>query len=162
MQLVNTLGVIKSAFSAFDQQMEQVFKEMVPPLSEMEKILARRKNPREREKVIKFYKDLLVNISDEIDGRYKQTLKLIRLTYFVIPAKVELESNETVNGLVEQLINDLRKKGEYAKYEQMNERQRRFELLNILYEKVLIRTEKVKQLFGCLERLATQNLHFYY
>lgn len=48
--------------------MQRKFREFIPPVTEMERILARRKNPKEREKVVKFYTDLLKNIADEIDG----------------------------------------------------------------------------------------------
>lgn len=41
---------------------------MIPPVNEMEEILAQRKNAKEREKVIKFYTELLQSISDELDG----------------------------------------------------------------------------------------------
>lgn len=47
--------------------MEQKYKEQVPDY-EMEKILAKRKDPKEREKVITFYNVLLQNIEDELDG----------------------------------------------------------------------------------------------
>lgn len=56
---------------------------------------------------------------------------------------MELQSNQTVNSLIEQLINDLKKKGEYGQYEQMNERQRRLELLTVLHDKVHTRKQKV-------------------
>lgn len=39
------------------------------PDYEMEKILAKRKDPKEREKAITFYKVLLQNIEDELDGK---------------------------------------------------------------------------------------------
>lgn len=48
--------------------MEQKFGVMFPPLSDMEKVMARRRNPKVKEKVMKFYTDLLQNINDEIDG----------------------------------------------------------------------------------------------
>lgn len=41
---------------------------MVPPVYEMEKILAKRKDPAERMKVLTFYDVLLQNIADELDG----------------------------------------------------------------------------------------------
>jgi hypothetical protein len=50
--------------------MEQKYREEMPDY-EMEKILARRKDPKEREKVVTFYKVLLTNIEDELDGRSK-------------------------------------------------------------------------------------------
>lgn len=55
-----------------------------------------------------------------------------------------MQSNQTVNSLIEQLINDLKKKGEYGQYEQMNERQRRLELLTVLHDKVHTRKQKVR------------------
>lgn len=47
--------------------MEKKYREEVPEY-EMEKILARRKSPQEREKVVTFYRVLLANIEDELDG----------------------------------------------------------------------------------------------
>lgn len=48
--------------------MQRKFRELIPQMTEMERILAKRKNPKEREKVVKFYSDLLKTIADEIDG----------------------------------------------------------------------------------------------
>lgn len=48
--------------------MEEKFKEYVPPVSEMEQILLRRKDPVEREKVVSFYDALLQNINKELEG----------------------------------------------------------------------------------------------
>lgn len=56
---------------------------------------------------------------------------------------MKVEPNRNVDGLVEQLVNDLKKKGQYAQYEQMNERQRRHELLLVLHDKVYSRRQKV-------------------
>lgn len=49
--------------------MEKKFKEMVPAPMEMERILMRRKDPAERQKVLVFYDSLLQNIEDELDGK---------------------------------------------------------------------------------------------
>lgn len=54
--------------SSFDQKLEEKYAEMVPPVYEMEKILAKRKDPAERVKVLTFYDVLLQNIADELDG----------------------------------------------------------------------------------------------
>lgn len=62
---------------------------------------------------------------------------------FFILGKVELRSNQTVNDLIEQLINDLKKKNEYEKYEKMDDRKRRLELLTLLHGKVHARRQKV-------------------
>lgn len=48
--------------------MMEKFKDMVPPVTEMEKILARRKDPKERQRVLTFYDALAQNIADELDG----------------------------------------------------------------------------------------------
>lgn len=48
--------------------MQQKFKEHVPPVSEMEQILLRRKNPAERERVLAFYDSLIQNINKELEG----------------------------------------------------------------------------------------------
>lgn len=69
MKLTVLVGIhIHFNFSGFDEHMQQKFNEMVPPITEMERILAKRKSPKEREKVVKFYSELLQNIADEIDG----------------------------------------------------------------------------------------------
>lgn len=52
----------------FDRRMEELYAEEVPDY-EMEKILAKRKDPAEREKVVTFYNVLLQNIEDELDGK---------------------------------------------------------------------------------------------
>ncbi|KAJ8966041.1 hypothetical protein NQ317_009903 [Molorchus minor] len=53
--------------SSFDRRLDQKFRDMVPPVYEMEKILSRRKDPREREKVLTFYDVLMTNIADELE-----------------------------------------------------------------------------------------------
>lgn len=56
-------------FRAFDRKMQEKFEEYCPEPNEMEKILARRKDPKERQKALTFYDVLLRNISDELDGK---------------------------------------------------------------------------------------------
>ncbi|KAJ8924526.1 hypothetical protein NQ315_007324 [Exocentrus adspersus] len=106
------------------QQMEEKYAEMVPPVHEMEKILARRKSPAERMKVLTFYDVLLQNIADELDGK-------------------DTTQNETVEGLLVQLVHDLTEKGMYQDYEAMEEGQKRYELLLLLFDRVKIRRDKV-------------------
>ncbi|XP_074034385.1 uncharacterized protein [Leptinotarsa decemlineata] len=110
--------------SSFDEKLGEKFVEMVPPQYEMEKILARRKDPREREKVLTFYDVLLQNIADELDGK-------------------EMSENETVEGLLAQLIHDLTEREQYAQYEALEESQRRIELLLLLFDRVKVRRDKV-------------------
>ncbi|XP_050515734.1 uncharacterized protein LOC114345139 [Diabrotica virgifera virgifera] len=110
--------------SSFDQRMAEKFVEMVPPVTEMEKILARRKDPKYREKVLQFYDALMQHIADELDGK-------------------EVADNETIEGLIAQLIHDLTDKNMYDEYEQMEESERRIELLLILFDRVKIRRDKV-------------------
>lgn len=105
--------------------MEAKFREYVPPVSEMEQILLRRKNPGERAKVLAFYDALLQNINGELDN------------------EVPPEQNETINALVEQLGEDLKKKGQYAKFEEMEESKRRVELLILLHDRIFARRQKV-------------------
>lgn len=50
--------------------MAEKYRQMVPEQTEMEKILARRKDPRERRKVISFYQGILKNINNELDGKF--------------------------------------------------------------------------------------------
>ncbi|XP_056636814.1 uncharacterized protein LOC130445274 [Diorhabda sublineata] len=110
--------------SSFDQGLAERYREMVPPVTEMEKILARRKDPRERAKVLNFYDVLMQHIADELDGK-------------------ETAENETIEGLLAQLIHDLTDKGLYEQYEAMEEGDRRVELLLILFDRVKIRRDKV-------------------
>lgn len=110
--------------SSFDQNLKMKFTETVSPQYEMEKILARRKDPKEREKVLNFYDVLLQCIADELDG--KQT-----------------SENETVEGLLIQLIHDLTNKGAFEPYEAMEETDRRIELLLLLFDRVKVRRDRV-------------------
>lgn len=120
--------------SSFDQQLKGKYGEMMPPEYEMEKILARRKDPKEREKVLTFYDVLLRCIADELDG--KQT-----------------EVNETVEGLLIQLIHDLCNKQLYDPYEAMDEADRRIELLLLLFQRVKLRRDRVAKREEILDQL---------
>lgn len=91
----------------------------------MEKILARRKDPKERERVIAFYDILIQNISDELDG------------------EIQPENNDTVNGLLDQMVNDLKSKGQYEPFQFLPDNKRRIELLLMLHDRVHSRREKV-------------------
>lgn len=53
-----------------DERLEEKYGEMVPPLNEMEILLARRKDPKERQKAITFYEVIVKNINDELDGKF--------------------------------------------------------------------------------------------
>lgn len=112
--------------NALEQDFKIKYAEMIPPQYEMEKILARRKDPKEREKVLSFYDVLLRCIADELDA--KQTAE-----------------NETIEGLLIQLINDLNNKGAYEPYEAMEEGDRRNDLLLLLFQRVKARRDKVAQ-----------------
>ncbi|XP_060531088.1 uncharacterized protein LOC132704831 [Cylas formicarius] len=109
---------------ALERRLEQKFEELVPAQYEMEKILAKRHDPREREKVLTFYDVLLQNVADELDG------------------KGPLE-NETVEGLLDQLIDDLKNKGQYEEYNALDDYDKRMELLQILYSRIKTRRDKV-------------------
>ncbi|KAI4468961.1 hypothetical protein MML48_2g00002950 [Holotrichia oblita] len=111
----------------FESHLKEKFQEYVPEPTEMEKILARRKDPKERERVITFYDILIQNINDELDGA------------------LQSENNETVNGLVDQMVNDLKSKGQYGPYQLMPDKKRRTELLLMLHDRVFSRREKVKK-----------------
>ncbi|XP_044264548.1 uncharacterized protein LOC123011256 [Tribolium madens] len=108
----------------FDRHMEQKFREEVPDY-EMEKILARRKDPKEREKVITFYKVLLTNIEDELDE------------------KIQSGENGTVNGLLEQLEQDMRDRGQFEPFAHLNAKDLRNELLLVLHDRIQLRINKV-------------------
>ncbi|EFA06809.2 uncharacterized protein LOC662519 [Tribolium castaneum] len=108
----------------FDRHMEQKFREEVPDY-EMEKILARRKDPKEREKVITFYKVLLTNIEDELDE------------------KIHAGENDTVNGLLEQLEQDMRDRGQFEPFAHLNAKDLRNELLLVLHDRIQLRINKV-------------------
>lgn len=49
--------------------MEQKFAQMVPALTEMERLLINRRNPEERDRVLKFYTVVIRNVGREIDGK---------------------------------------------------------------------------------------------
>lgn len=119
---------------SLDERLKVKFAEMVPPQYEMEKILARRKDPKEREKVLNFYDVLLRSIADELDGK---------LT----------DENETVEGLLVQLIHDLNNKGQYEQYEGLEETERRIELLMLLFQRVKARRDRVAQREEVLDEL---------
>ncbi|CAH1169550.1 unnamed protein product [Phaedon cochleariae] len=120
--------------SSFDERLGEKFAEMVPPQTEMEKILARRRDPRERERVLTFYDVLMQNIADELDGK-------------------ETSQNETVEGLLTQLVHDLMEKGRYAEYEAMEENDRRLELLLVLFDRVKARRDKVAKREEVLDQI---------
>lgn len=96
--------------------MQEKFKEYVPPQTEMEVILSRRKDPHERQRVITFYEVILQNIGDELDG------------------KITTQENTIVDGLMDQLIKDLQRRNEYAQYALMPDKERRVELLLLLFD----------------------------
>ncbi|CAH1958648.1 unnamed protein product [Acanthoscelides obtectus] len=120
--------------SSFDKRMQRKFDDMCPPLYEIEKILARRKDPKEREKVLAFYDVLMQNIADELDGK-------------------ETAENETIEGLLVQLVHDLMDKNQYAQYEELPENERRNELLLLLFDRVKIRRDKVQRREEILDNL---------
>lgn len=110
--------------SLMERQLAQKHQEIIPDY-EMEKILAKRKNPKEREKVLSFYDTLLQVVADELNGKSP-------------------EYNETVEGLLEQLIEDLKAKGQYGCcYENLEPYEKRMELLMMLYDRIKIRRDKV-------------------
>lgn len=120
--------------------MEEKYGDMVREPYEMEKILARRKDPRERRKVITFYEAVVKNIDDELEGN------------------IDSVQNETVNILLEQLVNDLREKREYEKYEQMDDVRRRQELLLELYTLCKSRIDKTNKREEVLDDIANKVL----
>ncbi|VEN48521.1 unnamed protein product [Callosobruchus maculatus] len=120
--------------SSFDRGMQRKFDDMCPALNEIEKILARRKDPKEREKVLAFYDVLMQNIADELDGK-------------------ETAENETIEGLLIQLVHDLMDKNQYEAYEELPENERRNELLLLLFDRVKIRRDKVQRREEILDNL---------
>lgn len=136
--------------------MSEKFRDMVPPVTEMEQILAKRKDPKERERVLTFYDTVGQNIAEELDGILIVNFILYQILKqrFVV-GKVEPGQNATVNGLLEQLINDLKAKGDYQRFEQMPERERRPELLILLHDRVKTRRDKVCSISGFLNSSLT-------
>ncbi|XP_018567603.1 uncharacterized protein LOC108908153 [Anoplophora glabripennis] len=124
---------------SFDQKLKEKYSEMVPPVYEMEKILAKRKDPAERMRVLTFYDVLLQNIADELDGK-------------------EIAENDTVEGLLTQLVHDLTEKGMYQEFEQLEESQRRVELLLLLFDRVKTRRDKVAKREELLDELEDKML----
>lgn len=120
----SSLAAGDTSMQKLDAQFGRQFNEDVPQY-EMEKILAKRKNPQEREKVLTFYDTLLQIVADELNGKAP-------------------EFNETVEGLLEQLIEDLKAKGQYSCcYDNLDDYERRMELLMTLYDRIKIRRDKV-------------------
>ncbi|XP_022914679.2 myosin heavy chain, clone 203-like [Onthophagus taurus] len=111
----------------FDARMKEKFQEFIPPITEMERILAKRKDPKERERVMTFYNVLLRNIADELDGLVKQ------------------EDNDTVNGLIDQLERDLAARGKLCCLQDLSKKEKRTELLLMLHDRVYSRRVKVQQ-----------------
>ncbi|KAF5283976.1 hypothetical protein FQR65_LT13668 [Abscondita terminalis] len=139
----------------FEKVMEEKFQEMVPPVSEMEQILLRRKDKAEREKVLAFYDALMQNITSELDGRsYKNITNFI----FVIVDAVAPAENETINVLIDQLKEDLQRKGKWGPYEEMEEGTRRVELLLQLYERVYARRQKTAAREEVLDEIEHQTM----
>ncbi|RZC43002.1 uncharacterized protein BDFB_011753, partial [Asbolus verrucosus] len=122
----------------FDRHMEQKFQEEVPEY-EMEKILTRRKDPAEREKVVTFYNVLLQNIEDELDE------------------KIQPHQNETINGLLEQLEQDMKDRGQFEPFEGLSEKHLRNELLLVLHDRIKLRINKVVKREELLDEIE-QNL----
>ncbi|KAF7280617.1 uncharacterized protein LOC143204855 [Rhynchophorus ferrugineus] len=115
--------ISSSRHEALERQFEQKYREEVPQY-ELENILAKRKDPKERERVLTFYDVLLQNVADELDGKAP-------------------EFNETVEGLLEQLIDDLKTKNQFAPYEGLDDYEKRMELLMVLYDRIKNRRDKV-------------------
>ncbi|XP_017780750.1 PREDICTED: uncharacterized protein LOC108565682 [Nicrophorus vespilloides] len=109
----------------FDQVMDRKYKEMVPEPNEMEIILARRKDTKERQRVLTFYDVMLQNIADELDG------------------KITAEENHAISVVLEQLIADLQSKDQYEEFDEMNDDERRVELLLMLFDRTKSRRDKV-------------------
>lgn len=101
---------------------------MVPEPNEMEKILIRRKDPRERRKVITFYEAVVKSIDDELDGI------------------TSIPDGDTAEILMDQLVEDLRHRGIYGTYEAMPAQARRQELLIMLHDRCKERITKVPHL----------------
>lgn len=74
--------------------MAEKFKDMVPPVTEMEKILAKRKDPKERERVLTFYDTVAQNIVDELDGIVINSVFKLILIPYLLQAKLSL--NKTI------------------------------------------------------------------
>ncbi|GLV36695.1 Serine Protease Immune Response Integrator [Carabus blaptoides fortunei] len=123
-----------------DKVLEKQFQKMVPPISEMERILLNRQNPAERRRVIAFYEAISANVAKEINGQ--------------IPHGIDAQ----VNGLINQLIIDLKKRNTYGKYEQMSEDQRRLELLYLLDMRLKDRINHVKTRESFLDNIEAQTM----
>lgn len=112
--------------------MEEKYREMVPEVGEMEKIINRRKDPRERRKVITFYEGVIQSINNELDG------------------VSQIGPEDTAEVLLQQLITELRSSGTYGEYEAMEETRRRQELLIVLFDRCKARIDKVIHLHSVL------------
>ncbi|KAK5648308.1 hypothetical protein RI129_003200 [Pyrocoelia pectoralis] len=125
---------------AFDRVMEEKFQEYVPPVSEMERLLLRRKDPAERERVLAYYDVLLQNITSELNE------------------DVPPEENDTINALIQQLIEDLQRKEKYDKYAAMSDKERRTDLLLLLHDRVYARRQKTAQREEVLDEIEQRTM----
>lgn len=82
------------------------------------------------------------------DSLFFQNLPLSCFTVdwsiFPSPIGKEWTQNDTVEGLLIQLIHDLSEKEMYQEFEAMEESQRRVELLLLLFDRVKTRRDKVR------------------
>lgn len=67
---------------SLDKVLEKQFQKMVPPISEMERLLLNRQNPAERRRVVAFYESILANVGKEINGRYIYTAILLHTNMY--------------------------------------------------------------------------------
>ncbi|XP_066146387.1 uncharacterized protein [Euwallacea fornicatus] len=110
--------------ATMEDQIAQTYREHTPEY-QIGKILAKRKNPEERQRVLTFYDTLLQLLANELSGEAP-------------------EFNETVEGLLGQLVADLKDKGQYDNFcANMNDYEKRTELLVTLYDRIKIRRDKL-------------------
>ncbi|CAH0551963.1 unnamed protein product [Brassicogethes aeneus] len=106
-------------------------------LAPMQKVLAKRKTPQERQNCVNFFDVLLQSIKNELDGE-------------------QVDENEVVDNCLESLIKDLMEKNEYAVYEAMEDKEKRNELLKLLQEKVVKTKDQVLKRTEALDSLVSR------
>lgn len=94
---------------------------------EIESILIKRRNPEERERTLKYYDYLLYRIKRELDG--------------VPPA----EEDDAIEGLMAQLIEDLKNNHTWDEYDVMPQKAQRQELLLLLEDRIHERKLRLAQ-----------------
>ncbi|XP_019876869.1 uncharacterized protein LOC109604772 [Aethina tumida] len=106
-------------------------------LAPIQKVLSKRKTPQERQNCVNFFDVLLQSIRNELQGE-------------------QVDENEVVDNCLESMIADLQEKNEYTCYANMEDKERRTELLKVLQEKVIKTQQQVLKRTEALDSLVNK------